>query len=435
MLSTATRKAVIAGLLGNAIEWYDFALYGHFSVFIGQTFFPKEQPGLAMLAAFAVFSVSFFMRPLGALIFSAIGDRYGRKQALSLSMLGMAIPTAGIGLLPAFADIGFMATALLVLLRLFQGLSLGGEMGGAVTYVMEHTPERRIGLASSLIQASTCLGLLAGTLISSGIAAVLTAGQFALWGWRIPFLLGLVAAWIGWRIRRRMPESALYELAKAEDRLVANPIRRVFARHKRLILLGVAVIAPMTCGFFFAFVYFNSFMIATLDFPAGRALGVTSIGLLLSLSATLLSGWLADRYGYKPVLAAGAGLLVLGAWPLLGWLSGAKGAGWLLPAFLAFSALLGIYTSSAFAAVAGLFATEVRYSGVSFAVNIASPLFGSTAPLLLAWLIREHGAAQGFHLFGGYFILLFIIAILAIRRLDRLAFARWGKPPAARYPP
>lgn len=417
----------MAGILGNAIEWYDFALYGHFSLFIGQTFFPKEQPGLAMLAAFAVFSVSFFMRPLGALLFSAIGDRYGRKRALSLSMLGMAIPTAGIGLLPAFADIGYTATALLVLLRLFQGLSLGGEMGGAVTYVMEHTPERRIGLASSLIQASTCLGLLAGTLISSGISAVLTEAQFALWGWRIPFLLGLAAAWIGWQIRRRMPESALYELAKAEDRLVSNPIRRVFARHKRLIGLGVAVIAPMTCGFFFAFVYFNSFMIAELGFPAGRALGVTSIGLILSLSATLLGGWLADRLGYKPVLAAGAGLLILCAWPLIGWLSGGAGAGWLLPAFFAFAALLGVYTSSAFAAVAGLFATEVRYSGVSFTVNIASPIFGSTAPLLLAWLIRDYGVTQGFQIFGGYFIVLFILAILAIRRLDHLAFDRWGR--------
>ena len=425
-MNSLTRKAVIAGILGNALEWYDFALYGHFSVFIGQTFFPKEEPGLAMLAAFAVFSVSFFMRPLGAMIFSGIGDRYGRKKALSLSMLGMAIPTAGIGLLPAYSEIGYAATILLVVLRLFQGLSLGGEMGGAVTYVLEHTPERRIGLASSLIQASTCSGLLLGTLLSSGISAMLTDEQFSLWGWRIPFLVGLIAAGIGLHIRRSMPESALYELAKSEDRLLRNPIRTIFARHKRAILLGVAVLTPMTCCFFFAFVYFNSFMMAELKFRSSHALMTTSVGLVLSLTATLLAGWWADRRDYRAVLKLGAVLGLLAVYPLTRGLSGTVEASWVLPSFLIFSVLLGVYTSSAFAAVAGLFATEVRYSGVSFAVNLASPVFGSTAPLLVTWLVRELGVAQGFQVFAIYLAALFALAMLAILRLDRQAFSRWG---------
>ena len=425
-MTSLTRKAVIAGILGNALEWYDFALYGHFSVFIGQTFFPKEEPGLAMLAAFAVFSVSFFMRPLGAMIFSSIGDRYGRKKALSLSMLGMAIPTAGIGLLPAYSEIGYTATILLVMLRLFQGLSLGGEMGGAVTYVLEHTPERRIGLASSLIQASTCSGLLLGTLLSSGISAMLTDEQFSLWGWRIPFLVGLIAAGIGLHIRRSMPESALYELAKSKDRLLRNPIRTIFTRHKRAILLGVAVLTPMTCCFFFAFVYFNSFMMAELKFRSSHALMTTSVGLVLSLSATLLGGWWADRRDYRAVLKLGAVLGLLAVYPLTHALSGTVEASWVLPSFLIFSVLIGVYTSSAFAAVAGLFATEVRYSGVSFAVNLASPVFGSTAPLLVTWLVRELGVAQGFQVFAIYLVALFALAMLAILRLDQRAFSRWG---------
>lgn len=425
-MTSLTRKAVIAGILGNALEWYDFALYGHFSVFIGQTFFPKEEPGLAMLAAFAVFSVSFFMRPLGAMIFSSIGDRYGRKKALSLSMLGMAIPTAGIGLLPAYSEIGYTATILLVMLRLFQGLSLGGEMGGAVTYVLEHTPERRIGLASSLIQASTCSGLLLGTLLSSGISAMLTDEQFSLWGWRIPFLVGLIAAGIGLHIRRSMPESALYELAKSEDRLLRNPIRTIFTRHKRAILLGVGVLTPMTCCFFFAFVYFNSFMMAELKFRSSHALMTTSVGLVLSLSATLLGGWWADRRDYRAVLKLGAVLGLLAVYPLTHALSGTVEASWVLPSFLIFSLLIGVYTSSAFAAVAGLFATEVRYSGVSFAVNLASPVFGSTAPLLVTWLVRELGVAQGFQVFAIYLAALFALAMLAILRLDQRAFSRWG---------
>jgi MHS family proline/betaine transporter-like MFS transporter len=367
------------------------------------------------------------MRPLGALIFSAIGDRYGRKRALSLSMLGMALPTAAIGLLPAFADIGFAATAALVLLRLLQGISLGGEMGGAVTYVMEHTPKHRIGLASSLIQASTCLGLLFGTLISSLISMLTTDAQFMAWGWRLPFLLGLAAAWIGFRIRQRMPESALYEHAKAEDRLVPNPIRTVVATQMKAIWIGVAVLTPMTCCFFLAFVYFNSFMMSNLQFPPSRALMVTSLGLVTALIVTLLGGWLADRVGYKRVLVVGIALLALGAHPILELLSGARSPAFIVPAFFAFTVLIGIYTSSAFAAVTGLFATELRYSGVSLAVNIASPLFGSTAPLLAAWLIREHGVQQGFSTFGYYLVVLCAIAALAIHRLNHSAFDTWGR--------
>ena len=422
-----TRKAIFAGVLGNAIEWYDFALYGHFSVIIGQTFFPKEEPGVAMLAAFAVFSVSFFMRPLGAIIFSAIGDRWGRRKALSLSMLGMAIPTAGIGLLPPFADIGVMATVVLVILRLLQGLALGGEMGGAVTYVMEHAPERRIGFASSLIQASTCLGLLLGTVISSLISLWLTEAEFQSWGWRVPFLIGLVAVWVGFHIRRSMPESQLYELAKIEDRLIHDPVKTVLARHHGKIWIGVGILTPMTCCFFLAFVYFNSYMMASLHYAPGHALGITSGGLLVALSVTLLSGLLADRVGYKRILLGSIVMLLLGAHGIMGLLSGElAGEGGILPGFFGFAVLVGVYTSAAFAAVAGLFGTEVRYSGVSLAVNIASPLFGSTAPLLAAWLLKEHGASSAFAYLGFYLIGLCLFALASIWRLDHDAFVDWG---------
>lgn len=424
-MNTFTRKAVLAGIIGNAIEWYDFALYGHFSVIIGYTFFPKEEAGLATLAAFAVFSVSFFMRPLGAIIFSHIGDRYGRRKALSLSMLGMAIPTAGIGLLPAYQDIGISATIIMITLRLFQGVSLGGEMGGAVTYVMEHTPSKRIGLASSLIQASTCLGLLVGTSLSSFISFLLTDSQFQDWGWRLPFVAGLLAAWIGLKIRKSMPESALYEEAKAQDLLHHNPIRIIVQHHLGKVLIGLTILVPMTFCFFFAFVFFNSFMMTKLSFPASQALMNTSIAILLSLITTVLSGWLADRLGYKRILLIGALSLMVSASLLTRLLSGELSESLIFPGLLVFAFLIGIYTSSAFAAVAGLFSTEIRYSGVSFAVNIASPLFGSTAPLLATWLIQEYGIESGFQSLGYYLMILCLLALMAIFKLDSEAFSRW----------
>ena len=425
-LQMTTRQAIFAGVLGNTLEWYDFALYGHLSVYLGRTFFPEEDSSLQVLVTFAVFSVSFFMRPLGALLFSAIGDRFGRRRALSISMMGMAIPTAAIGLLPGYAAIGGFAAVLLIVLRLFQGLALGGEMGGAVTYVMEHTPSRKIGIASSLIQSSTCMGLLLGTLIASGLSFLLDETAFAEWGWRIPFLLGLVGGWIGLRIRQKMPESALYEEAKAHNRLLGNPVRHTLHHHKREILTGILLLGPMTCGFFFAFVYFNSYMISALKFTALHALLVTSGGLVTSLAVTLVGGGLTDRLGFKRILSIGAGLLLVATLPLAMSLSGRFGSTLILPAFFGFSALLGLYTSAAFAGVTSLFRTEVRYSGVSLAVNVASPILGSTAPLLMAWLVRNQGADAGFTIFGIYLCALFCLAGTAIAKLDRWAFRGWG---------
>lgn len=416
-MNTLTRQAIVAGIVGNALEWYDFALYGHFSVFIGRTFFPPDEPALNMLAAFAVFSVSFYMRPVGALLFSAMGDRYGRKKALSLSMLGMAIPTAGIGLLPSYGEIDLAATVILVMLRLLQGLSLGGEMGGAVTYIMEHTPPHRTGFASGLIQASTCAGLLLGSLISSGLSVLLTETQFNDWGWRVPFVLGLIAAGIGLKIRRDMPESALYELARAEDRLLRNPVKTLFMTRKKTVVLGIALLAPMTCCFFLVFVYFNSFMMSELHLPAGTSLMLTSLALSLSLVMSVLSGGWADRVGYHKVLTAGVAIALLTVLPLVYGLSGSEGMDRVWLSFFAFAVLIGLYTSPVFGAVASLFATEIRYSGVSFAVNIASPLFGSTIPLLSAWLIHAQGIKTGFMILGGYVTVLFGLAGIALYRL------------------
>ena len=421
-----TAKAIFAGILGNTLEWYDFALYGHLSVYLGRTFFPDEESSLQVLVTFAVFSVSFFMRPLGAVLFSAIGDRFGRRRALSISMLGMAIPTAAIGLLPGHAEIGALATVFLICLRLLQGLALGGEMGGAVTYVMEHTPSRRIGIASSLIQSSTCMGLLLGTLTASGLSFILDEAAFAAWGWRIPFILGLLGGWIGLRIRQKMPESVLYEEAKSNNQLLKNPVRHTLTHHKSKIITGILVLGPMTCGFFFAFVYFNTYMISVLHFTSLHALLVTSGGLLTSLSVTLVGGLLTDRLGFKKTLALGASLLLVATFPLCASLSGRLGSELILPAFFAFAALLGLYTSAAFAGVTSLFRTEVRYSGVSLAVNIASPILGSTAPLLMAWLVRLQGPENGFSIFGAYLCLLFILAGVGIAKLDHQAFVGWG---------
>ena len=418
------KNPLIAGIVGNILEWYDFALYGHFSVLISRHFFPE---GDRILATFAVFSVSFFMRPLGAMIFSAIGDRHGRRRALSLSILGMAAPTAAIGLLPDYAQIGAWATAFLIILRLLQGMALGGEMGGAVTFVMEHTPRSQIGRASAWIQASTCLGLLAGTVMASSLALFLNQQDFENWGWRIPFILGIVAAWLGFKIRRKMSESAVFEIARNENRLQKNPLGELHGKYKAATLMAIGVVAPMTCGFFFCFVYFNSYLVTGLGLSSARALMVTSIGLILSLVATLASGYIADRIGYKAVLLRTSQLLLLTTLPLVLAISGRWDMPLTLAAYFSLSLVLGAYCSTAFASVTALFPTPIRYSGISMSVNLASPIFGSTAPLLVAALIEALGRDYGFMVFGGYFTTLWIMALIAVHNINPHAFDRWGQ--------
>lgn len=418
-MSKLNRKALIAGLLGNAMEWYDFALYGHFSIIIGQTFFPKVKTELAMLSAFALFSVSFFMRPLGALMFSYIGDRFGRKRALYLSMLGMAIPTACIGLLPGYQQIGIASTICLILIRLLQGLALGGEMGGAITYVMENAPAERTGLCSSLIQASTCVGTLLGTFISSLLAMMMDQNSFETWGWRLPFILGLVAAWIGFYIRKQMPESASYEKAKQNQELVDNPLRELIKAHRKQLLIGTTILIPMTSSFFLAFVYFNSFMMAELHYPVSQALLTTSLGLTFAIGSTLWGGFLADKHGAKKVLSLGSMLLLISIFPILRFLAQPHTWLTLLPYYLFLCLLVGLYTSAAFGALSKLFITAVRYSGVSFAINIASPLFGSTIPLLATWLLQKKGIEQGFEWLSYYLMVCFAIATVSVFNLPK----------------
>lgn len=422
--TSSSKSPLIAGIVGNILEWYDFALYGHFSVLISRHFFPE---GDRILATFAVFSVSFFMRPLGAIIFSAIGDRHGRRRALSLSILGMAAPTAAIGLLPDYAQIGGWATASLIFLRLLQGMALGGEMGGAVTFVMEHTAREQIGRASAWIQASTCLGLLAGTVMASTLAVFLDQQDFENWGWRIPFILGIAAAWLGFKIRRKMSESTVFEIARNENRLQKNPLGEIQGKYRWETFTAIGVVAPMTCGFFFCFVYFNSYLVTGLGLSSAKALMVTSIGLILSLLATLASGIIADIVGYKPVLLRTSQLLLVIALPLITALAGTWMLEITLAAYFTLTILLGAYCSTAFASVTALFPTPIRYSGISMSVNLASPIFGSTAPLLVAALVEGLGGHSGFIAFGGYFTVLWLMALFAIRKIDPRAFDCWGQ--------
>jgi MHS family proline/betaine transporter-like MFS transporter len=263
--------------------------------------------------------------------------------------------------------------------------------------------------------------------MASSLALFLDQQDFENWGWRIPFILGIGAAWLGFRIRRKMSESAVFEIARNENRLQKNPLGELHGKYKAATLMAIGVVAPMTCGFFFCFVYFNSYLVTGLGLSSAKALMVTSIGLILSLVATLASGHIADRIGYKPVLLRTSQLLLLATFPLVLAISGRWDIPFTLAAYFSLSLVLGAYCSTAFASVTALFPTPIRYSGISMAVNLASPIFGSTAPLLVAALVESLGRDFGFMAFGGYFTTLWVMAWIAIHKINPHAFERWGQ--------
>jgi MHS family proline/betaine transporter-like MFS transporter len=252
------KKIVISGMVGNMLEWYDYALYAQFVPIIAKHFFPESE--LAEIMAMAVFAAGFFVRPLGAIVFGSIGDKMGRRLALVIGILTMAIPTAAIGLLPSYASIGITATILLAIIRLIQGFSLGGEFSGCIAYIVEHSPPEKRGLAGSAAFVSMCLGMLLGTLTAGFMSWVMTPEALFNWGWRIPFVAGLFIGLVGLYIRMNLSESPLYKAARANKELSNAPLSELVKYNWPQLLMAVAIYITVTAPFYTSTVYIETFM-------------------------------------------------------------------------------------------------------------------------------------------------------------------------------
>jgi MFS family permease len=319
------RKIIVASSLGTLIEWYDFCIYGSLATVLASQFYPHSNPTAALLATLATFAVGFIARPFGALLFGRLGDRTGRKPAFVLTMMIMGGSTFTIGLIPGFAQIGFAAPVLVLLLRLVQGLALGGEFGGAATYVAEHAPEGRRGLYTSCIQATATVGLLislgAILLVRHGLDADQTRSmeKFNAWGWRIPFLLSIVLVALSVYFRRKLPESPVFERLKTEGKLAANPLTESFGRKGNLKLVLLALFgATMGQGvvFYAGECYTQTFLqdVCHLDFDQTKTMLLLAI--LAATPFFILFGAWSDKIGRKWIMMAGM-LLAIATYPLL----------------------------------------------------------------------------------------------------------------------
>lgn len=389
MLRGDKRKVVISGMLGNGLEWYDYALYGHMSFVISKLFFPSADASTSLILTFLTFAVGFLSRPFGAVLFGRLGDRYGRKKALTTSMILMGVATCTIGLLPTYAMIGVAAPVLLLVIRILQGISLGGAFSGSMSYVVEHAPASHRARAGSYIIMSLVVGFLSGSLVSMLVSSLMGEAQFYGWGWRLPFLFGVGIGLVGFYIRSHAEESPVYEQAKREGTLSPSPVRDAFMVHGAATLKAFLLYLFVAVPFYTVSIYLIAYSKTHLGLTAREALLANSVALGAMFLALYPGAWLADRIGRKPVMLSGILLTLALAYPAFAAMQGASlVVVVLVQALLGF--LLGWYQSPLPAILVELFPTSIRYTGMSLVSNFCA-IIGGFSPALAEWMIKTSG--------------------------------------------
>ena len=413
------REAVIAGVIGNILEWYDFAVYGYLASTISGLFFPSGDRIASLLATYLVFGVGFVMRPVGSLLFGVYGDRHGRRKALSAVIFLMAVSTFAIGLLPTYDKAGVLAPILLVVARLLQGLSAGGEWGGSTAYIVEYAPEGRRGFVGSWQQFSVGGGFLLGSLCATVLSFTLSPEALASWGWRVPFLLGILVGGLGAYMRWRLPDTPKFSEIAQQRAVAATPLADAVRQYPRETLTAFGITLHNTVAYYISLIYMTGYLIDVGKLPKPTAQLIGTICLAVFVTLIPFAGMLSDRLGRRPQLMASCiGFALLG-YPFF--LLGSSGRVEL--AFLAqllMVVFLSLYAGSCPAAYAELFPTRVRYTALSIGYNIAVAIFGGFAPFIATWLIKATGnpLAPAF-----YVIAAAVITLVILTRIRETAFA------------
>jgi MFS family permease len=413
------RRVVLATVVGTTVEWYDFFIYASAAGLVfGQLFFEPAGPGLSTLLAFGSVGVSFLFRPLGAFVAGHLGDKYGRRVVLVLTLVLMGVATALIGLLPTYAQIGVAAPVLLVLLRIIQGISAGGEWGGAVLMSCEHAPVERRGLFGASPQIGVPLGLLLASAVLGIMTAVAPGDAFLAWGWRVPFLLSVVLIGIGYWVRRSVEESPVFVEIAERAETTRQPLLQLFRRHTPLVIVAALVFAGnnavgyMTTGGYIQ--RYASDPEGPVGLDQGAVLWAVTISAVVWLVATWLGGAVSDLLGRRTTYIIGFLLQLAGVLVLFPLVNNAT-FGSLVLGLAVLSVGLGVTYGPQAALYAELFPASIRFSGVSISYAIGSILGGAFAPTIATALVQATGTTTSVTMYLAGMTLIGLAAVLLLR--------------------
>ncbi|MGP5390916.1 MFS transporter [Glutamicibacter arilaitensis] len=419
MSSTASRtqeeRRVLAGtLVGTTIEWYDFFIFAQLTATLLTPLFleplGEANPGVAQVLSFAMIGISFFFRPLGAVVAGHLGDRYGRKRILVLTLILMGVATAAIGLLPTYASIGIAAPILLVLLRVIQGFSAGGEWGGAALMAVEHAPENRRGYFGAYPQIGVPIGMILATGLLYILRVALSPEAFTAWGWRIPFLLSIALIFVGYMIRRAVEESPVFKQLSLRKASEHTPLRELMTGHTKQVLQAALIFISNNAAGYLVIAFFISYTTKVLEMPLAPILLATTIGSVGWLIFTLVGGWLSDKIGRRATFVIGYALVFV----------------WMIPMFLlvdtgnivlygvaifVLTVGLGLSYGPQSAMYAEMFPAHIRYSGISIGYAIGAILGGAFAATVAQILLETTGASISIAI---YIMVLTVISVAAV---------------------
>lgn len=384
-------KYVAAGIVGNIMEWFDYGIYGYFAVAISINFFPSNDPMVSLILSFMVFGLGFVARPIGGFIFGHYGDKIGRKNTLSITVILMGVSTFIMGILPTYAQIGVAAPIILALARMLQGISAGGEWGSAVSFLGEYSKPNNRAFIVSFSQVGSAIGLLLGSLTGMLFTTIFSTEVLNAWGWRIAFLFGIVIALFGYFMRRGVEETPVFLKAKESKSFSEKPLSEAFKHHR----LGMVTCFLLMSGAFVTYWLILSFMPTYisefLKLPLSVGYSLTAITLVSYIITLPIAGYLADKIGRKPLMLAGSGGILIFSYPLFSILANANSYGTMVVVVCLLAIIFALFQGPNTVAMSEIFPAKVRVSGFSVPYQLASAVFAGTAMMAATWLIDKTG--------------------------------------------
>ena len=389
----AVIKSILSSSIGNVLEWYEYTLYAYFATVISSLFFPVTNPYVSMMMTFATFAVGLAARPIGGIIFGYIGDKYSRKKMLTLTVLLMSIPTICIGLLPTYEQIGIMAPIILILLRILQGVALGGEFGASCVYLFESVPKEKRGFFGCMALTGVGTGLVLSSCTIFIVESLATKETIYAFAWRIPFFISVLGAIIGFYMRRTLLETEDFIFAKQNSELISNPFMEMLKNHKFTLFKLFSIFITTQISFFIVFIFGKTMMINFLNYDPHVA-GKFNLFTVMSYTfATVFFGYLSDQINKRYIIILGTIGLLLASYPFILSLKNGVASSILLFSIL-MGILIGMTEETLNPLTAESFPTNIRATSVAFCWNFTSVVFGGVAPIMSMWLIENFGGVD-----------------------------------------